>query len=150
MSAPIGPLHHVGIVVRHLETTESFLTGVLGLRVAKRLESAELGLRMAFFDCGPALVELVEFADPDLVAVRLGERPAALDHIALQVTDLEDTEEILAGHGVEMMQAAPLVTPLGRTNFTGPDTSGGVIWQLLELAGASAGKDGQSRDEDDR
>jgi methylmalonyl-CoA/ethylmalonyl-CoA epimerase len=140
MSAPIGSLHHVGIVVRHVETTESFLTGVLGLQVATRLESAELGLRMAFFDCGPALVELVEFADPGLVAARLGDRPAVLDHIALQVTDLGDTQEFLAGHGVELMRATPLVTPLGRTNFTGPATSGGVIWQLLELTGASAGK----------
>lgn len=142
MSAPIGSLHHVGIVVRHVETTESFLCGVLGLRVAKRVESAELGLRMAFFDCGPALVELVEFADPGLVAARLGDRPAVLDHIALQVTDLENTEEILTGHGVDLMQAAPLVTPLGRTTFTSPATSGGVIWQLLELAAAGTGEGG--------
>ena len=138
MSAPIGSLHHVGIVVRHVETTESFLTGVLGLRVAKRLESAELGLRMAFFDCGSALVELVEFADPGLVAARLGDRPAVLDHIALQVADLDDAEEVLRGHGVDLMQATPLVTPLGRTTFTSPASSGGVIWQLLELAGAGA------------
>jgi methylmalonyl-CoA/ethylmalonyl-CoA epimerase len=137
---PIGSLHHVGIVVRHVETTESFLTGVLGLQVVKRLESAELGLRMAFLDCGPALVEIVEFADPGLVAARLGERPAVLDHVALQVTDLDDTEEVLAGHGVALMQATPLVTPLGRMTFTSPATSGGVIWQLLELSGAGAGE----------
>jgi methylmalonyl-CoA/ethylmalonyl-CoA epimerase len=140
MSAPMGSMHHVGIVVRHLETTESFLTGVLGLQAVKRLESADLGVRMAFFDCGPALVELVEFADPGLVAARLGDRPAALDHIALQVTDLDAGTEVLIGHGVELMQATPMVTPLGRTMFTRPDSSAGVIWQLLELTGAGSGE----------
>jgi len=137
VSAPIGSLHHVGIVVRRLEATEPFLTDVLGLPVATRIELAQVGLRMAFFDCGPVLVELVEFADPGLIAARLGDRLAVLDHIALAVPGLEDTHENLARHGVELMRATPLVTPLGRTTFTNPATSGGVIWQLLELAGAT-------------
>jgi hypothetical protein len=38
------------------------------------------------------------------------------------------------------MQATPLATPLGRTTFTSPATSGGVIWQLLELAGGGSGE----------
>lgn len=138
MTAPVGALHHVGIAVRRMETTESFLTDVLGLPVTRRLEPAGLGLRMAFFDCGPALVELVEFADPAMVAARLGDRPAALDHVALAVPGLDGTHESLARHGVELMRSTPLVTPLGRTTFTDPATSGGVLWQLLELAGATA------------
>ncbi|WP_158581504.1 VOC family protein [Actinomadura spongiicola] len=102
---PIGSLHHVGIAVRDLETTEAFLYEALRLPTTRRLDMADLGLRMAFFDCGPALIELVEFADPALTAARIGDRPAALDHIALAVPE---------------------------------PTSGGVIWQLLELAAAAS------------
>jgi catechol 2,3-dioxygenase-like lactoylglutathione lyase family enzyme len=137
VSAPIGSLHHVGIAVRRLEETEPFLNDVLGFPVTTRLDLAQLGLRMVFFDCGPVLVELVEFADAGLIAARLGDRPAVLDHIALAVPGLEDTHASLAGHGVELMRSTPLVTPLGRTTFTSPATSGGVIWQLLELAGTT-------------
>ncbi|WP_281690445.1 VOC family protein [Pseudonocardia thermophila] len=138
MTAPIGSLHHVGIVVRHLETTAAFVGDALGFPVARQLDSPELGLRMVFYACGPALVELVEFADPAVAAARLGDRPAVLDHVALQVADLQNTHEALARHGVELMRATPLVTPLGRTTFTDPASSAGVIWQLLELAGTDA------------
>jgi methylmalonyl-CoA/ethylmalonyl-CoA epimerase len=135
---PIGTMHHVGIVVRRLEDAEAFVTASLGLPVVKRLDSAELGLRMVFLDCGPVLVELIEFADPELVRQRLGDRTAVIDHIALEVSDLDHTKEVLAGHGVNTLQDVPMTTPLGRTHFTRPDTSAGVIWQLLQLAAPAA------------
>jgi catechol 2,3-dioxygenase-like lactoylglutathione lyase family enzyme len=134
MSEPVGAMHHVGIVVRDLDRAEAFATGVLGLPVAKRLASEELGMRAVFLTCGPALVELVEFADQQVVQARLGDRDAAIDHVALEVGDLEATMRALAEHGVATQFAEPAVTPAGRTNFTTADTSAGVVWQLLELS----------------
>jgi methylmalonyl-CoA/ethylmalonyl-CoA epimerase len=134
---PIGTMHHVGIVVRALEDAEAFVTTAIGLPVVKRLDSAELGLRMVFLDCGPVLLELIEFADPDLVEQRLGDRTAVIDHVALEVADLEHARRVLAGHGVSTLHEVPLTTPLGSTHFTRPDTSAGVIWQLLQPAAAS-------------
>ena len=134
MSAPIGTFHHVGIVVQRLEDAEAFVTSALGLPVVKRLDASKIGLQMVFFDCGPALVELIEFANPQLVEQRLGDRTAVIDHIAFAVADLEHAKDVLHGSGVVIIQDDPLVTPLGRTHFTRPDTSAGVIWQLLELA----------------
>jgi methylmalonyl-CoA/ethylmalonyl-CoA epimerase len=134
MSEPIGSLHHVGIVVRDLGQAEAFVTSVLGLPVVYRLASTELGVRMVFMACGPALVELIEFDDPKMVQDRIGDRVAAIDHVALQVDDLEHTVHALAPHGVDTVSAVPMTTPLGRMHFTRPDTSAGVIWQLLQLA----------------
>jgi len=74
---------------------------------------------MVFLACGPTMVELIEFADPQLVQDRLGDRVAPIDHVALQVADLQGA------------------SPLGRMHFTRADTSAGVIWQLLELADGS-------------
>jgi len=135
---PIGTMHHVGIVVRTLEDAEAFATTALGLPVVKRLDSEKLGLRMVFLDCGPVLVELIEFADPELVRQRLGDRTAIIDHVALEVADLEHVKEVLAGHGVSTLQDVPMTTPLGSTHFTRPDTSAGVIWQLLQPASPDA------------
>ena len=142
MTTPLGSMHHVGIVVRDLEQAEAFVTGVVGLPVVNRLSSEALGVSMVFLDCGPTLVELIQFADPQIVQSRLGDRVAAIDHIALEVADLEHVTRTLAGHGVETVQPVPSTTPLGRFHFTRPDTSAGIIWQLLELAGGTpAGQD---------
>jgi catechol 2,3-dioxygenase-like lactoylglutathione lyase family enzyme len=134
MSEPIGSMHHVGIVVRDLDQAEAFATAALGLPVVNRLASAELGMRAVFLACGPALVELVEFDDPERVQERLGDRAAAIDHVALQVSDVEDAAHALGAHGVETVEAVPTTTPAGRMHFTQADTSAGIVWQLLELA----------------
>lgn len=141
MTTPVGSLHHVGIVVRRLDEAERFAGTVLGFSLARRLESEELAVRMAFFDGGPALVELIEFGDPRLAAAKLGDQDAVIDHVALEVPDLSDAVASLGAHGVATAQEAPLCTPLGRFHFTKPETSAGVIWQLLEL-----GSDGRPQE----
>jgi len=133
MSDPVGSTHHVGILVRDLDQAEAFATAVLGLPVVSRIASEEHRMRAAFLACGPTLIELVEFSDPDLVATRLGDRVAAIDHVALEVEDVEEAARGLGAHGVETVAQDPLELPSGRTHFTKPETSMGVIWQLLEL-----------------
>lgn len=133
MTTPVGSMHHVGIMVRDLDQAEEFATTVLGLPVVNRIASEEHGMRAVFLACGSALVELVEFSDQALVDSRLGDRTAAIDHVALEVDDVEAAERSLADHGVEMAAPGPLGLPSGRTNFTQAGTSQGVIWQLLEL-----------------
>jgi catechol 2,3-dioxygenase-like lactoylglutathione lyase family enzyme len=54
MKAPIGRLHHVGIVVRDLERAEAFVAAARGLPVVNRLSSAEFGVRTIFLACGEA------------------------------------------------------------------------------------------------
>jgi methylmalonyl-CoA/ethylmalonyl-CoA epimerase len=142
MSERLGSMHHVGIVVRDLDQAEAFVTGALGLPVVNRLASPERGMRAVFFDCGPATIELLEFADVDLVRDRIGDRMAAIDHIALRVADLDSAVQALAGHGVDTVEAVPTTLPSGRMHFTRADTSAGITWQLLE--GAAAPPSGDS------
>jgi len=137
VSEPIGSRHHVGIVVRDLDQAEAFVTAAPGLPVANRLVSPDGGLRMVFLACGPTMVELIEFAGAQLVQDRLGDRVAPIDHVALQVADLQGAMHALAAHGVNTVEAVPTTSPPGRMHFTRADTSAGVIWQLLELADGS-------------
>jgi 4-hydroxyphenylpyruvate dioxygenase-like putative hemolysin len=134
MSEPIGSMHHVGIVVRDLDEAEAFVTSAFDLPVVNRLVAPERGMRAVFLACGSAMVELIELADPDLIRDRLGDRVAAIDHVALRVADLEDAVQALADHGVDTVDAVPTILPSGRMHFTRADTSAGIVWQLLELA----------------
>jgi catechol 2,3-dioxygenase-like lactoylglutathione lyase family enzyme len=134
MSAPVGTMHHVGIVVGDLDRAEAFLTDAFGLPVVNRLASEELGMRAVFLACGAGVIELVEFADAAVAEARLGGRAAAIDHVALQVGDLDRAVEALAAHGVRTATPAPLTTAAGRTHFTEAASSGGIVWQLLETS----------------
>jgi len=100
-----------------------------GLPAANRLVSPDGGLRTVFLAFGPTMVELIKFADPQLVQDRLGDRVAAIDHVALQVADQQGAVHALAAHGVNTVEAVPTTSPLGRMHFTRADTSAGVIWQ---------------------
>jgi catechol 2,3-dioxygenase-like lactoylglutathione lyase family enzyme len=134
MSDPVGTMHHVGVVVADLDAAEALLTGAFGLPVARRLTSEALGMRATFLACGPITVELVEFSDPEVARQRLRGAAAAIDHLALQVDDLEAAVGALAAHGVATAHDQALVTPAGRTHFTRAETGGGIVWQLLEPA----------------
>jgi catechol 2,3-dioxygenase-like lactoylglutathione lyase family enzyme len=134
MSAPVGTLHHVGVVVADLDAAEALFGAAFGLPVAHRLASEELGMRAVFLAAGPVTIELVEFADPEVARERLRGGSAAIDHVALAVGDLDAAIQALAAHGVRAAQERPLVTPAGRTVFTRAETSGGIAWQLLEPA----------------
>jgi methylmalonyl-CoA/ethylmalonyl-CoA epimerase len=133
MNAPIGTMHHVGVIVRDLDQAERCIAGAFGLPVIRRLASPEHGMRAAFLSSGPVSIELVEFSDTEPARARLGDRLAVIDHIALAVDNIDAATDALAGHGVATVDAAPVTLPAGRVHFTRPDTSGGIIWQLLEL-----------------
>jgi len=66
-------------------------------------------------------------------------RPVSLDHIAVEVDDLDATVAQLRGRGVRFqepvrpVEVAEPVEMRGRRHlFTVPETSGGVMWQLTQ------------------
>ncbi|HVU76629.1 MAG TPA: VOC family protein [Gaiellaceae bacterium] len=123
---------HIGVVVEDLATASSFLTSVFGLVQSKSLEREDL--RAAFFRCGDASVELVEYRDPDERARRLPPgAPARLDHIAIEIDDVGETLASLEAAGV-VTQGPPRATAAGTSVWTDGKTSGGVVYQLVQVA----------------
>ena len=122
-------LNHVGIVVPDLEAAERFMTEVLGLERAKR--RPEPNLKAAFFACGDVEIQLVQDEE------RLGATPdGRLEHIAIDVDDLDALEARLRESGAEMAYPEPKEygdPPHFKTQFT-RETAGslGVMFQLTE------------------
>jgi methylmalonyl-CoA/ethylmalonyl-CoA epimerase len=146
MTVPVGDLNHVGIMVRDLDQAEAFATRVLGLPIVNRIAAPEHGMRAIFVSCGTGLIEFVEFSDPELLGRRLGDQVATIDHIALSVADLDGTVLALAEHGVETASPEPVVLPSGRIHFTKADSSGGIIWQLIEPGPPGETQTGETSD----
>ncbi len=122
-------LNHIGIVVADLEQAKRFMTDVMGLEPADR--SPEPNLKAAFFKCGALDIQLVQDEE------RLGSSPVGrLEHIAIDVPDLDALEERLKAADAELLYDEAKVygdPPRFKTQFTKESAGSlGVMFQLTE------------------
>lgn len=128
-------LDHVGIVVDDLDEAKRFLGEVLGLPLRQESGSGSAtGVRTAFFRCGEVEVEVLEMLDPERRRQRLGDGcQARIEHLAIEVDDLEATMAALRALGVEGPQAALQLS--GRAVWpTRAETSDGVVYHFTQAA----------------
>ncbi len=105
-------LHHVSVIVRHLDEALDFYTGVLGLR--RRTDRPASAGRGAWLDIGDQQLHLIEGTPP----------PAQGQHFAVRVDDLDATRELLLSSGVEVSE--PVAIGAARQAFL-HDPSGNAI-----------------------
>ena len=129
-----GRIHHVGVAVAELASAREFLEGVMGFRLENAGSLTDSNLEFAFFSLdGGSQVEMFQVNDPEMRARRLGEgNQARVEHIAIEVEDIDQARAELEASGVRMQAETPMLTPVARSYFTRPETSGGVIYQLLD------------------
>jgi methylmalonyl-CoA/ethylmalonyl-CoA epimerase len=129
---------HVGVLVPDLAQAKAFARDVLGLgEPVAEFEAPEHGLAGAFFGLGAGRLELFTLVEP-------GDRlpagqPAAIDHVAVKVADLDAEQERLGAEGVTFTGPSkpdPVDAPIelrgSRHLWTAPETSGGYRLQLIE------------------
>lgn len=126
-------IDHVGIVVKNLDEATTFLSDVFHLEMVKSVDDPDRRLKAAFFRCGDINLEVLEPDDPAERARRLGPgSEARVEHIAIQVDDLGNTLESLMANGVQVNPRIPISVSGGLTTWTEAESSGGVIYQLIE------------------
>ena len=116
-------LHHAGVHVSSLARSIAFFEQVFGLRLSQRLSFG--GEELAFLSTGSGWVELIEDGSR-------GRPTGVVDHLALEVNDLDGQVRRLVERGVPLLDQAPVAVPaLGaRILFClGPD---GERIELLE------------------
>ena len=121
-------IDHVGIVVRDLADPAGLL-GALGLELARANRNDESTGH--YFPCGDASIELIEVHDDEARARRLPEgADAVIEHIAIEVDDLEAVHRTLTGRGVDVTWP-PFPSGDAMMIWTDAATSGGVQYQCL-------------------
>src|SRR3954454_2118003 len=131
---------HIGVLVSDLDGACAFARDVLGLGdPVAEFRADEYGLSGVFYGLEPGRLEMFRFDEP-------GDRlppgeSTRIDHIAVEVDDLDAEVERLSAHGVEFqgpLDPAPVDTPIElrgkRHLWTRAETSGGVMFQLIEAA----------------
>ncbi|HEX7171157.1 MAG TPA: VOC family protein [Candidatus Limnocylindria bacterium] len=137
MSAAIGPIHHVAIIVRSIEASLPRYQELFGLEPeAPAMTFAPQGVRLCFLPTGPepaARLELVEPVDADSGVARfLAARGEGVHHVCFATDDLPATLEALAAAEAELIDREPRPGAHGTVAFVHPRTLDGVLWELLQ------------------
>jgi catechol 2,3-dioxygenase-like lactoylglutathione lyase family enzyme len=127
--AMLKKIDHIGIAVADLAASRPLFEQVLGLELVR--ENSSERARFAFFRLGDSEIELVEFLTPERREATLrGETMARLDHIAVEVEDLDRATAELRTQGIEHGEL--IKGMVGNSVITDPKTTGGVTLQLVE------------------
>ena len=124
---------HIGIVVADLQEAGRWLGETFGLPLQRTLEFPARGIRAAFYRCGDVDIEVIEITHPEARRQRLGEgERARIEHIAVEVGDLQTALARLAALGVRTNAAEPRRIGDSLHMWTVADSTGGVSYQLIE------------------
>jgi methylmalonyl-CoA/ethylmalonyl-CoA epimerase len=126
----IRRIHHVGIVVKRLDTAYRFYRDALGLPLLKEATLPDQGVRAALLAAGESEVELLEPLDSaNGVGRFLASRGEGLHHLCFE-TDVDRTLADLKRRSVELIDAAPRPGLAGRVAFLHPRACAGVLVEL--------------------
>ena len=126
----------VGIAVKNLDVAVATYSRVLGVtpRILARTDYAYPGLKGARFYLGNATISLVASDDPhSIIAKFIQTRGEGVNHLTLEVTNLEEDMVRLTENGVELLTAQPLDFPEGKVIFAHPRSLHGVQIAFVEL-----------------
>ncbi|MBN2098828.1 MAG: VOC family protein [Dehalococcoidia bacterium] len=119
----------VGIAVKNLEAAVATYSRVLGItpRMLTHTDYAYPGLKGARFYLGNATISLVASDDPhSTIAKFIKIRGEGVNHLTLEVSDMETDIAHLAENGIEFLTEHPLDFPGGRVIFAHPRSLHGV------------------------
>jgi len=124
----------VAVVVADLEQALTFWRDRLGLRVGELRDVPEQNTRVAFLPTGSGEIELVKPTTVDSGVARfLARRGPGLQHVCLEVEDIEALLAHLKSQGVRLIDEVPRTGGTGRRYaFVHPDSTGGVLLELYE------------------
>ena len=126
-------MRHIGVIVEDFERAIKGFEG-FGLRCTEVIEREEEGIRIAFFPIGDTLVEFLSFSpdkgwDPFHTVVR--SQKGAINHLCFEVEDLEASIRDFEKNGAKLIEGSPRAGAHGRIAFFYPETTEGVLIELL-------------------
>ena len=101
-------IDHIGIAVNSIEEAVKLYTEVLGLEVSGMETVEEQKVRTAIIPVGESKIELLESTSPEgTIAKFIEKRGEGIHHLALGVSNIEDTLETLKAKGIPLIDEKP-------------------------------------------
>ncbi len=133
---------HLGIAVRDVAAAKRVYEDVLGLDLAREEVVADQGVRTYFYPLAGIKFEILESIDPDGPIARfLEKRGAGVQHVAVEVDDIDAALRELEAKGVALVDRTPRRGVEGtRIAFIHPRATEGVLVELVEFPPERRGK----------
>ncbi len=124
---------HIGILVRDLEQSARLYTEMFGatLDEVKVVEEQGVKVGMLSFQHGPRL-ELLEPLPDSRMAAILDKRGEGVQHISLEVDDIEKDLAKLKDKSVSLIDQNPRQGVEGKVAFLHPRSTNGVLVELCQ------------------
>ena len=132
----LGRIHHVAVIVEHLDPALAFWRDAAGLELEVVQEMADDRVRIAFLPIGESKMELVEPTDDSTGVARfLAKHGEGFHHVCFEVANLAETLLRLEIDGIELIDSAPRRGAEGPVAFLHPRSCHGVLVELIEAPG---------------
>ena len=143
----IKRIDHVGIAIADVAAAKKLYEDVLGLTLTREEVVQEQGVRTFFYPIAGVKLELLESITPDGPIARfLEKRGAGIQHLAVEVEDVEEAIAELKAKGVRMLDETPRKgVEDTRIAFVHPKDTHGVLLELVELPRHADGQAGAGR-----
>ena len=128
-------IDHLGIAIADLGAAKRLYEDLLGLKLTHEEVVQEQGVRTYFYPVAGVKLELLESITPDGPIARfLEKRGAGIQHLAVEVDDIEAAIAELKGKGVRMLDETPRKgVEDSRIAFVHPKDTHGVLLELVQL-----------------
>lgn len=94
----IKKIHHIGIVVDDFNKSKQMYGKLLGLKYLKDEELPDHGCKIAFFDCGETMIELIYPTGPGKSQDFIEKHGPGIHHICYEVEDIEQAFKMAKTH----------------------------------------------------
>ena len=128
----------VGVAVRNLDEATRLYTDILGAKVGTTMTVDMYKMRFRYCRIGDVEFELMEpTAEDGVIADFIRRRGEGLHHIALEVSNLEETLASMKQKGVNLIDETPRSLSntqgeLGKFVFVHPNSFRGVMFELIQ------------------
>jgi methylmalonyl-CoA/ethylmalonyl-CoA epimerase len=132
----VTKVSHIGIVVNDLTRAVEKFQG-FGLPCTEIKEDKEIGVRAGFLSAGDTNIEIICLTeassknDPMMELVR--KEKGAINHICLQVDDIESSIRDFESKGAKLVEGCPRVGAHGRIAFFYPETTENVLIEICQV-----------------
>jgi len=130
----ITGLDHIGIAVSNLNEALEVYEEILGLKLVKIKTVENQGVKVALLLAGETKIELLEpTSDESPVAKFIVKKGEGIQHIALTVSNIEDSLEKIKRKGIVLIDEKPKIGAEGRKiAFLHPKSTKNVLIELCE------------------
>jgi methylmalonyl-CoA/ethylmalonyl-CoA epimerase len=130
----IKKINHIGIAVKDLESSLHFWKDILGLPLKASEVVPSCKVQVAFLPVGEADIELLTPLEGNFSMEKfVQEQGGGLDHLCLEVDDLDHALAELKKNGIRLIDETPRVLPGRKFAFVDPGESDGVLLEFYEL-----------------